>query len=160
MTINFSEYENPIDAILAWKMALFLLSLDKVEHFWKELGLDFAHKEVVKGEIRLFVISQERLDDDNQDDNYACSLATLINLLMNRLKVIENSKDVYILLAWIEHQYIPYDKEEVWRFGWRALFYKLIRTNLNRLIELGMSSDKASRIFQLASQWFSDIHKI
>ena len=137
---------------IAWSFACLLLSLDLLDGYWSELGLDFEKHDDIRSPIREYVQAEQLLSELGEEEYHFSMESDLINNLFEKITNTYGELPAAKIFRWIEKRYLEAKTAYHWSSEWN---YKLIRLEkypviagigMGKLAALNAVADKISEI--------------
>ncbi len=133
-----------------WESALLLLSLDRVDRYWSEFGLDFKDHDGIRGLIREYIEAEQALNDLSEEDYHFSMESDLINDLFKKITDAKGDLAAIKIRDWIEKRFLV-AKTDRWCRKWSSLIYQLGRWK-ELPIFTGIGIDKLTALDNLAEK--------
>ncbi len=139
-----------LDLFLGWKSALLRLSLDRVDRYWSEFGLDFKDHDSIRGMIREYIEAEQALNDLSEEEYHFSMQSDLINDLFKKIADTKGDLAAIKIRDWIEKRFLIV-RTDRWCRKWCVLIYQLGRWK-KLPIFAGIGIDKLNALDNLAEK--------
>jgi len=135
---------------ISWNWAFLLLSLDSVDRYWSEFGLDFDNRDDIRLPIREYIEAEQRLSELSQEEYHFSMESDLINDLLKKIAYTFGDISAEKILGWIEKRFIEADRADRWTTEWLFKFNRLEKypiitgIGMDKLAALNTLADKIS----------------